>query len=127
MAHLMDITVFIVDDDEAVRDSLCLLVETHDMQAEAFVSTEDFVLAFRPRPSQCLLLDQHLQGGKTGLGFLGSPDWVAMRMPVILMTGRGDDEIKARAHAAGVAAYLDKPIDADRLIAAIERAVGLAD
>jgi len=118
--------IFIVDDDEAVRDSLGLLVETHEMQVETFASTEEFVRAYRPHARQCLVLDQHLQGMKTGLDFLGSADWAAMRMPVILMTGRGDDEIRARAHAAGVAAYLDKPIDADRLIAAIESAVGPA-
>jgi two-component system, LuxR family, response regulator FixJ len=126
VAHLNDIMIFIIDDDEAVRDSLSLLVETHEMQAVAFASTEDFVRAYRPYPRQCLVLDQHLTGMKTGLDFLDSPNWATVRLPVILMTGRGDDEIRARARAAGVAAYLDKPIDADRLIDAIERAIGLA-
>ncbi len=125
MALIRDIMVFIVDDDDAVRDSLSLLAETHDMQAEAFASTEEFVRAYHPHPRQCLVLDQHLGGGKTGLDFLASRECAAMRLPVILMTGRGDDEIKARALAAGAIAYFDKPIDAKSLIGAIERVVGL--
>lgn len=118
-----DSTIFVVDDDEAVRDSLKLLLEAHGMEVEAYASTETFVLAYRPRERECLILDQHLQGMKTGLEFLASQERASMRLPVILVTGRGDSSIKARALDAGVAAYLDKPIDAMRLIAAIDRAI----
>lgn len=118
-----DPKIFIVDDDEAVRDSLQLLLEAHGMEVESFASTEDFVRGFRPRARQCLILDQHLQGRKTGLEFLGSPQWRAMGMPVILVTGRGDAGIKAAAAAAGASDYLEKPIEAARLLAAIEHAL----
>ena len=116
--------IFVVDDDEAVRDSLKILLESHGMPVQAFATTEAFSEAYRPRTRQCLILDQHLRGKKTGLGFLASPERPAMRLPVILITGRGDDAIKARAADVGVADYIEKPIDTDRLIAAIEHAFG---
>jgi FixJ family two-component response regulator len=123
VAKLENPVVFIVDDDEAVRDSLKLLLETHGMEVEVFDSTETLAQSYRPRARQCLILDQHLQGMKTGLEFLASPERAAMRLPVILVTGRGDNEIKARALEAGVVDYLDKPIDATQLAAAIDRAI----
>ncbi len=93
---------------------------------KAFASTEAFVDAYRPRPRQCLILDQHLHGMRTGLEFLASPDWVVMCLPVILVTGQGNDAINAQAKEAGVAAFLDKPIDFVRLMAAIDRVVGIS-
>jgi two-component system response regulator FixJ len=126
VANLEDPVIFIVDDDEAVRESLKLLLETHGMEVEAYASTETFARSYRPHARQCLILDQHLQGMKTGLEFLASPERAAMRLPVILVTGRGDNEIKARALDAGVADYLDKPIDGTQLVAAIDRAIAAA-
>ena len=123
VANSEDPVIFIVDDDEAVRDSLKLLLETHGMEVEVYASTETFVRSYRPHARQCLILDQHLQGMKTGLEFLASPERAAMRLPVILITGRGDNEIKARALDAGVVDYLDKPIDATQLVAVIDRAI----
>ncbi len=116
--------IFIVDDDEAVRDSLKLLLETHGMEVAGYASTEGFAHSYQPHSRQCLILDQHLQGVKTGLDFLGTSNWAAMRFPVILITGRGDSDIKARALDAGVTVYLDKPIDARQLIGAIQRVIG---
>jgi two-component system, LuxR family, response regulator FixJ len=126
VAKLEDPVIFIVDDDEAVRDSLKLLLETHGLEVEVYASTETFARSYRPRTRQCLILDQHLQGMKTGLQFLTSPERAAMRLPVILVTGRGDNEIKARALDAGVTGYLDKPIDATLLVAVIDRAIAAA-
>lgn len=119
-------TIFVVDDDEAVRDSLKLLLEAHGMRVEAFDSTESFAQAYRRQERACLILDQHLRGMKTGLEFLASRERAAIGIPVILVTGRGDREIRARAMEAGVADYLDKPVDATRLIAAIDQAIGTA-
>ena len=126
VAKLEEPVIFIIDDDEAVRDSLRLLLETHGMEVEVYASTETFARSYRPRARQCLILDQHLRGMRTGLEFLASPERAAMRLPVILVTGRGDNEIKARALDAGVAAYLDKPIDATQLVATIDCAIAAA-
>ncbi len=117
-----DTTVYIVDDDDGVRDSLKLLLESYGVAVEDFASTDGFLHVYRRRPHECLVLDQHLPEG-TGLDFLGSPAGAALDLPIILVTGRGDPGMKARAVAAGVAAYLEKPIDDVGLLAAIDQAV----
>jgi FixJ family two-component response regulator len=114
--------VFIVDDDEAVRDSIKVLLESHGMPADAFGSTADFARNYKPGPNQCLILDQHMPQ-VTGLAFLGSSKGAALRLPVILLTGRGDESIRARARELGVKAYLEKPVPNDTLLATIERVV----
>ena len=115
--------VFIVDDDEAVRDSLKMLLESYGMDVEDYASTREFAHAYRPRSRQCLILDQHLPGG-TGLDFLASSLGAALGLPVILVTGRGDGSIRDRAHDMGVQAYLEKPLADDVLLETISRAVG---
>lgn len=103
-------TIFIVDDDEAVRDSLKLLLESHGCRVEDFGSTHDFFCAFRPAARQCLILDHHLPD-QTGLAFLESDDGAKLHLPVILVTGGGDRELRERAARAGAAAYFDKPLN----------------
>ena len=115
--------IFVVDDDEAVRDSLKVLLESYGMEVEVHASTDAFTQTYRPRPPECLILDQHLQAGKTGLDFLASGAPARLRLPVILLTGRGDTALRAQALRAGAAVYLEKPIDETRLIAAIETAI----
>jgi two-component system, LuxR family, response regulator FixJ len=115
--------VYIVDDDEAVRDSLKMLLESYGMEVEDYASTREFAHAYRPGSRQCLILDQHLPGG-TGLDFLASSLGTAPSLPVILVTGRGDGSIRDRAHEMGVQAYLEKPLADDVLLAAISRAIG---
>ena len=119
-------TVFVVDDDEAVRDSLRLLLESHGMRVEAHASTEEFAHAYRPEQHGCLILDQNLQAGKTGLDFLASGAPAQFHLPVILVTGRGNDALRAQALRAGAVAYFEKPVDQDQLMAAIRAATGRA-
>lgn len=110
--------VFIVDDDEAARDSLMLLLETYGCDVQGFGSTREFLQAYRPRKRQCLILDHHLRG-ETGLDFLQSIDGASLRLPVILVSGGGDRLLKERAHNAGVVAYFDKPLEISVLMATI--------
>jgi len=116
--------IFLVDDDEAVRDSLKLLLESYDCLVEDFGSTREFLEAYRPRDKQCLVLDHHLPD-ETGLDFLESIDGASLRIPVILMTGGGDRALKERALRAGVTAYFDKPLDNAILLGAIFTAIGI--
>jgi two-component system, LuxR family, response regulator FixJ len=117
--------VFIVDDDDAVRDSLKLLLESYGMEVEDFSSAVDFARHYRPGGGDCLVLDQHLPM-ISGLDFLASPEGAGLEIPVILMTGRGDAAIRDRARALGASAYLEKPVSEERLLAAIARALGHA-
>ena len=113
-------TIFIIDDDEAVRDSLKLLLESHGCRVRDYGSTRDFFREFREEERQCLVLDHHLPD-ETGIAFLESDDGANLRLPVILVTGGGDPALKARATAAGALAYFDKPINDSELVATIFR------
>jgi len=113
--------VYIVDDDEAVRDSLKLLLESYGMKVEDYPSTDAFCTGYRPDGRDCLILDHNLPG-VSGLDFLSSAQGIGLDVPVILMTGQGDDAIRRRALQLRVAGYFEKPIDDQALIAAIQRA-----
>jgi FixJ family two-component response regulator len=113
-------TIFIVDDDEAVRDSLKLLLESHGCNVRDYGSTRDFFRDYRKEERQCLILDHHLPG-ETGVEFLESDDGANLRVPVILVTGGGDQALKVRATKAGALAYFDKPINDSELVATIFR------
>lgn len=113
-------TVFIVDDDEAVRDSLQILLELHGHATEIYESTDDFVRHYRRPRRGCLILDQHLPM-TTGLDFMASAAGQTLGIPVLLLTGHGDAQLKNRALDVGVAAYLDKPASEQALLTAIDR------
>jgi two-component system response regulator FixJ len=115
-------TIFIVDDDEAVRDSLKLLLESHGCHVRDYSSTRDFFRDFRKEERQCLVLDHHLPD-QTGVEFLES-DGANLRVPVILVTGGGDQALRARATKAGALAYFDKPINDSELVSTIFRLLG---
>jgi two-component system, LuxR family, response regulator FixJ len=119
-------TVFVVDDDEAVRDSLSLLLESYGLYVETFASTDAFAAAAKPGRGRCLILDQNLIG-TTGLDYLASRGERGIGLPVILITGQGSHGVRARALELGVAAYLEKPIDDEALIAAIRSVSGRAN
>jgi two-component system, LuxR family, response regulator FixJ len=114
--------IFIVDDDEGVRDALKVLLESYGIVVKDYASTADFIRHYRPGTRQCLILDQHLSR-TTGLDFLDSPEAAALHLPVILLTGRGDRAIRNRAYALGIGAYLEKPIKDEVLLATISRVV----
>lgn len=117
-AALVSPQVFIVEDDEAVRDSLRMLLQSYGLEVEDYACAADFARGYRPGGGECLILDQHLPG-VTGLDFLACCEGAALPLPAILLTGQGDGSIRDRADALGVCAYLEKPVPEDILLAAI--------
>jgi two-component system, LuxR family, response regulator FixJ len=115
-------TVFIVDDDAAVRDSLSTLLDAYGLGVEAFDSIAAFRSARPAKRGACLILDQHMPV-VTGLEFLASLDGKSLCMPVILVTAHNDKDTRAQAHDAGVFAFLAKPVDADALMATVSSAI----
>src|SRR3954452_24233084 len=111
--------VFVVDDDEAVRDSIKMLLEAHGIEVEDYERAAAFARHYRQPRRGCVILDQHLPV-LTGVDFLSSPEGRRLGIPVILITGRGDPALENRARAAGVAEYLQKPVGRCQLIAAVE-------
>ena len=115
--------IFIVDDDDAVRDSLRILLETHGMTVEDFSSTAEFDAAYRRQcPRACLILDLHLPV-MNGLDYLASLGKDGPGLPVIMVSGRGDEASRERAFALGAIAFLEKPVDDRQLLPAIDRAL----
>jgi two-component system, LuxR family, response regulator FixJ len=113
--------IFVVD-DEAVRDAIRGLLVMHGLDVEDFGSTAEFVRGYAKPAQGCLILDQHLPQ-RSGLDFLASAEGRELGIPVILITGQGDENIKRRAAQAG-AAYLEKPLRRKNLIDMLERVMG---
>lgn len=111
--------IVIVDDDDAARDSLKTLLEVQGFAVESFETCEDFLKSSALRGNGCLVLDVHLPG-MSGLELMEELALRRMAHRVILVTGRNDKAIKDRAAALGAAALLEKPIDFDALMTAIE-------
>lgn len=114
--------IFIVDDDDAVRDSLCVLLSTAYPRVQGFASGQQFLAEFQPGSRRCLVIDIHMPG-MTGLDVIDRLAAMNSSIPTILMTGRVDSVLRARAVASGARTLLDKPIDYDDLINAIEAAL----
>lgn len=114
--------IYVVDDDEAVRDSLKILLESHGMTVADFASIAEFRSGRVAGRKACVLLDLHLPG-TSGLDYLATRD-CPNPLPVIMITARGDAATRERARQLGALAFLDKPISDEALLANIREAVG---
>src|SRR5882724_1737809 len=103
-------TIYIVDDDESVRDSARALLEAYDYVVEEFASARDILTSFDKLVEGCLLLDLNMpeMGGIELLELLrGRGDTI----PVIVVTAQNDTAVLDRARRAGAYAVLEKPVD----------------
>lgn len=114
--------VYLVDDDEAVRDSLTILLESHGLLVRGYESALAFLADAKPAVRACLVLDLHMPG-MSGLDLLEQAPPQRLGMPVVVISGRADPDAKKRALAAGVQAVLDKPFRDDDLLMAIAHAL----
>lgn len=108
-------TVYLVDDDAAVRDSLALLLGLHGFHTQTFAAAEDFLAAWQPTRTGCLLLDLKMPGMdglelQTRLNALGS------HLPLVVITAHGDVAAARAALKAGALDFLEKPIDDELLL-----------
>jgi two-component system response regulator FixJ len=122
MVSTAERTVFIVDDDEVVRDSLKVLLESRQFTVEDFASGRDFLDRRDGSQAGCLVLDIHMPD-MTGIDLLRRLRKEGDPIPVIMVTGRQDAAIRAQAESLGALAFLDKPIAHKQLFAAIEKAL----
>ena len=126
MTTSIEPTVHLVDDDDAVRDSLKLLLESHAMNVCDYKSAEDFLSSAAAGVRECLVLDMHLPV-LSGLDLIKIMRERNMRHPIVFITGRSDKETKARAMSAGAVAFLEKPVGEDALMGAIYGALAEED
>lgn len=115
-------TVFIVDDDVSVRESLELLIRNENWRPETFSSAQEFLSHPRTLVPTCLILDLSLPG-LNGLELQKELAVQHLDMPVIFITGHGDIPKSVQAMKAGALEFLTKPIDNDALIIAIRNAL----
>ena len=114
----------IVDDEASIRVALTRLCSAYGMNPLPFASAQQLYDALREgRRPDCLLLDVHMPGA-CGLDV---QEWLrerGLKIPTIMMTGREDKALRARAFALGARAYLFKPMEAEVLLGAINAALG---
>ena len=115
-------SVFVVDDDEAVRDSLKTLLELQAFSVDTFETCQEF-LNSGLKDAVCMVLDIHLPG-MNGFDLMEALKRAKRSLPTILITGRCDKAIRDRAKELGAVELLEKPIDFNGLMAAIGRCAG---
>jgi two-component system response regulator FixJ len=111
--------VFIVDDDEAIRQSIGFLLRKAGYPVSAFASGDDFLKAVTRESQGCVLLDVRMPG-LDGLEVQARLSELGITLPVIMLTGHGDVTLAVRAIKAGAIEFLEKPFERVILLAAIE-------
>lgn len=114
--------VWVVDDVTSVRKSIAAALETADVTVRDYPSAADFLADFKPGTSGCLIVDHHMPG-MTGLELLQHLRSGQGAPPTIIISGHGNQALRDKIMAAGAVAMLDKPVDADELLAVVERAL----
>ena len=114
--------IHVIDDDEAVREGLCALLEAKGQVAQPHASCEEFLNGFSSETTLCIVTDLRMPG----MGGLDLQDYLLEKkidLPFIVITGHGDVSSAVRALKSGAADFIEKPIDGKLFIAAIERAI----
>jgi two-component system response regulator FixJ len=120
--HAPQPTIYVVDDDDAVRDSLKILLESYQLTVRDFGSVREFLEGLDPVENSCLVLDLHLPA-MGGFDVMSTLARRGVPLPVVVITGRSDAQTRARALEAGAVAFLEKPVDDQTLMNAIDTAL----
>ena len=115
-------TVFVVDDDEAVRASLKLLLKTLGLPAQTYASAQEFLATFDERRGGCLVLDIRMPG-MSGLELQEELNTRGAMMPIIFITGHGDVPMAVEAMQRGAMDFLQKPFRDQDLLDRITEAL----
>jgi two-component system, LuxR family, response regulator FixJ len=117
-----NVSIFIVDDDPAARESVAALVGSHGLSTKTFASAADFLAAFEPSSRGCLVVDVRMTG-MNGLELQQELSKRGYQIPVIVITGFADVPTAVRAMRAGAVTFLEKPCSDEELWASIETAL----
>lgn len=113
-------TVYVVDDDEAVRDSLQWLLEGKDYRVRCFDSAESFLANFEPREVACMIVDIRMNG-MTGLELQDRLIERHSPLPLVFITGHGDVPMAVSSMKKGAIDFIEKPFKEDELVPLVER------
>jgi FixJ family two-component response regulator len=114
--------VYIIDDDELIRDSIQGLLKSVGLRSEVFGSPEEFLGRKRPEAPSCLILDVKLPG-VSGLDFQKELMAAGVGIPIIFITGYGDIPMSVKAMKSGAVEFLTKPFQDQDLLDAIQQAL----
>ena len=114
-AQNQEATVFVVDDDDAVRESLVFLMKSIGLKAESFSSAQAFLDSYNAARAGCLVLDIRMPG-MSGLELQDKLIQMGSILPIIFITGHGDVPMAVKAIKAGAADFVQKPFRDQELI-----------
>ena len=114
--------VFVIDDDESIREALKSLIRSVGLSVETFASAQDFLQSRRPDVPSCLILDVRMPG-LSGLDLQRDLAETNTQIPIIFITGHGDIPMSVRAMKAGAVEFLTKPFRDQDLLDAIQQAL----
>jgi FixJ family two-component response regulator len=115
-------TVFVIDDDDLVRDAIQGMLKSVGLRAETFGTTQEFLGSDRPDGPICLVLDIQLPG-VNGLDFQRELLAACVQIPIIFITGHGDIPMTVKAMKSGAVEFLTKPFEDQDLLDAINQAL----
>jgi two-component system response regulator FixJ len=116
-----DLLAHVIDDDEAVRESLAFLLETDGLPVRTYESAEVFLSAMSGAPvAGCLITDVRMPG-LTGLELVRRLRELAVDLPVVMITGHADVPMAVEAMKAGVVDFIEKPFEDDALLGVVRR------
>lgn len=113
--------VYVVDDDDAVRDSLTMLLEAAGLRVEAFATGAEVLVRCRDERPDCVITDVRMPG-MDGLQLQQRLAQLHAQLPVIVITGHGDVPLAVRAMKAGAVDFIEKPFSDEVILASIEAA-----
>ena len=113
-------TVYVVDDDEAVRDSVQWLLEGQDYRVRCFESAEAFLARYDPREVACLIIDIRMDG-MSGLELQDRLNERHSPLPMAFITGHGDVPLAVDTMKKGAMDFIQKPFNEDHLMPLVER------
>ncbi|HEY2961204.1 MAG TPA: response regulator transcription factor [Pyrinomonadaceae bacterium] len=114
--------VFVIDDDESLREALRSLIRSVGLNVETFASAHEFLERPRPNVAACLILDVRMPG-VSGLDLQRELTEARIHIPIIFITGHGDIPMSVRAMKAGAVEFLTKPFRDQDLLDAIQQAL----
>lgn len=121
----MDLTVFVVDDDQAARESLTFLLRTEGITSRAYASAPAFLSQLQTSQMGCIVTDVRMPE-MDGMMLIHKLHELGCRMPVIVMTGHADVPLAVQAMKAGVADFIEKPFESETILAAVRRCLELS-
>ena len=120
--HLNGSEIFVVDDDEAMRDTLSAVLAPEGCRVTCFAEGQSFLVAARARTPACILLDVNMPG-RSGLDMLRELDAPHYPAPILIVSGQRDVPTAVNAIKGGALDFIEKPIEAATVVARVREAI----